>query len=247
MSANFDKSSRPSEPALPDYTVRVSSRAKRARLQVNLHGRVEVVIPRGFDPRWVPAFVARNDVWLDRALRRVAQYRAAHPEGDGVLPTRIRLPALQQSWAVEYASAARRRVDTLQSEGRLQVSGPDDNGQRSALRRWVHDTARACLVPWLERVSSELDLPVRGVSVRCQKTRWGSCSSRAQISLNRNLLFLPAELVRYLFVHELCHIEHLNHSARFWALVARIEPRYRELERELRAATRYVPLWAYPE
>lgn len=231
---------------IPDYTVRVSARAGRVRLQVNLHGRVEVVIPRGFDPREVPAFVAGHAAWLRRALHRVAQYRASHPDGDGALPEQIALDALNAKWTVHYESASRARVRQLAS-GALQVSGRDTAARRAALHRWLHHTARLQLVPWLTRVSADLTLRFRGVSIRCQKTRWGSCSCRGQINLNRNLLFLPPRLVEHLFVHELCHLVHLNHSPEYWGLVARIEPDYRRLENELRGANRLVPLWAYPD
>lgn len=227
----------------PEYSVRVSARAKRARLQVTLHGRVEVVVPQGFDPRGVADFVVRNQAWLHRALHRVAQYRAAN--GDAGLPEALALSALGRTWVVDYTVAARARV--LAGGEALRVAGPDDAGRRAALHRWLHGTAKARLVPWLAEVSAELALPFRSASVRCQKTRWGSCSSRGNINLNRNLLFLPAYLVRYLFVHELCHIVHLNHSRDYWTLVSEKEPRYRELERELRHASRHVPLWAYPE
>jgi predicted metal-dependent hydrolase len=80
-------------------------------------------------------------------------------------------------------------------------------------------------------------------SIRGQKTRWGSCSSRQTISVNCKLLFLPSELVRYVLIHELCHTVHLNHSAAFWALVAQKEPDYQQLDAGLRDARYHVPLW----
>lgn len=233
-------------PQAPEYSVRVSARAKRARLQVTLRGRVEVVVPaRGFDARAVADFVARNEAWVRRALGRVAQYRAGHPHDGAGLPPAISLPALGRQWSVEYAPGNPGRVRAAGDT--LRVAGGDEEAHRAALRRWLHDTAKAQLVPWLVRVSEELGLPFRGATVRCQKTRWGSCSSRGRINLNRNLLFLPGALVRHLFVHELCHTVHLNHSPAYWALVESLAPDYRRLERELRGASRCVPLWAYPD
>jgi predicted metal-dependent hydrolase len=116
---------------------------------------------------------------------------------------------------------------------------------QSALRRWLARKGREHLVPWLERVSAELELPYSGVTLRGQKSRWGSCSARRHINLNYALLFLPPHCVRYLFVHELCHTVHLNHSPRYWALVARKEPDYRRLEKELRQGSRLVPPWLH--
>jgi predicted metal-dependent hydrolase len=82
------------------------------------------------------------------------------------------------------------------------------------------------------------------VQIRLQRTRWGSCSSSGSISLNASLLFVAPALVRYLFVHELCHLFSMNHSRRFWNAVERFEPDYRALDRKLTAAWALIPLWA---
>lgn len=69
----------------------------------------------------------------------------------------------------------------------------------------------------LEHFSKRYDLPYNNAAFRCQKTLWGSCSSRNNISLNINIAFLPTHLQDYILLHELCHIRHKNHSRHFWA------------------------------
>jgi len=81
------------------------------------------------------------------------------------------------------------------------------------------------------------------LSIRQQQTRWDRCSARRLISLNARLLFLPPELVTYVLVHELCHTKHLNHSPRFWRLVESYLPDYRQLDRQLRNGSRWMPGW----
>jgi hypothetical protein len=83
------------------------------------------------------------------------------------------------------------------------------------------------------------------LQVRCQRSRWGSCSRRATISLNACLLFQRPEVLRYLMVHELSHLRHMNHSARFWAEVARHEPDWKALDRELLQSWVRVPSWIF--
>lgn len=72
------------------------------------------------------------------------------------------------------------------------------------------------------------------VSIRNQKTRWGSCSRRKNLSFSYRLLFLPEHLRDYVIVHEMCHLQEMNHSPKFWALVAITFPDYKKLRKELR-------------
>ena len=65
------------------------------------------------------------------------------------------------------------------------------------------------------------------VTVRDQKTRWGSCSSRGTLSFNYRLIFAPPQVLDYVVVHELCHLTHMNHSKDFWNKVASVMPEYK--------------------
>ncbi|MHB1345809.1 MAG: M48 family metallopeptidase, partial [Thermoleophilia bacterium] len=132
------------------------------------------------------------------------------------------------------------------ANGVLRVSGAVDDPEacRAALRRWLARTAGGRLSALLALVAGEEQLSFSAVSVRGQRSRWGSCSRRGVISLNRHLLFLPPELVRYVLLHELCHTLRPDHSPAFWREVRRREPGVERLRKELRAAGRIVPGWA---
>ena len=86
----------------------------------------------------------------------------------------------------------------------------------------------------LEVLNQAYSHPYKKVSVRNQKTRWGSCSTQGNLQFNYRILFLPQELVDYIVVHELCHLKEMNHSKRFWNLVAKTVPEYRTLRARLR-------------
>ncbi|MGG6293579.1 M48 family metallopeptidase [Leptolyngbya sp. AN02str] len=240
------------ESALFDYRVRVSPRAKNVSIHVSHHGDVEVVIPNGFDPNHVPDIVKRRQDWIIKTTKRLERDRQAiAPEPISALPERIQLRSVAEEWNVIYQPATGGETiasSSLTSDRQLQLKlwgathSPDTCNR--VLLRWLRRKAQMSLTPWLRQVSQEVALPHSRTTIRHQKTIWASCSSRKTISLNAKLLFLPSELVRYVFIHELCHTVHLNHSSRFWALVEEKEPNYRALDQELRKGWRYVPGWA---
>ena len=230
--------------ALPEYTVRESTRAKHVRLRVSTHDGLVVVVPKGFDHAQIPGILLEKKRWLDRTMTEVDRRRELMEPADE-LPKRIVLRAIGEEWTVERRETNASNVQVKEGNSRLLIQGkiavPDV--WRSALRRWVVWKAKQYLLPWLEAVAVERGFQVAKVCIRCQKTRWGSHSKRGTISLNAQLLFVPPQLVRYVFLHELCHSVHLDHSARFWKLLAQHDPQTDRLRKELRAAWRYVPSW----
>lgn len=222
-------------------TLRRSPRARYVRFRVHPWGAVEVVVPQRFDERRLPALIAQQEPWVERTLARLAAVRPLQPM-TAEPPREIHLPAIDGYWPIEYLPDAGERHGCRERyDGVLTVAA--DEGWREALIRWLARMGREHLVAWLGRVSEETGLLFSGVSVRGQKSRWGSCSVSGHININYALLFLEPHLVRHLFVHELCHTVHHNHSAAFWALVARHTADYRRHERELKAAGSLLPLW----
>lgn len=225
--------------------VRVSQRARRVSLKVYPSGLIELVAPRGFDPGEAPRILERHRDWLERAIAR--QQRDGPPDAFTSPPPSIRLQAIGECWDVAYCGMQKERTHCRELQDGSLLVAADGEDWRRVLQRWLARKARVHLVPWLGRVSNELELPFDAVTVRGQKTRWGSCSARKTISLNYRLLFLPPHLVRHLFIHELCHTVHLDHSRRYWDLVARKSPGYKAMEAELNRGRRHVPLWLQVE
>ncbi|MGD1002551.1 MAG: SprT family zinc-dependent metalloprotease [Candidatus Brocadiia bacterium] len=231
-----------------DYQLRMSARARNVRLCVTVQKGLEVVVPRGYDIRNVPRVLERSRRWIQAALLRVESQRkalAATPPWQ--LPLQVELRADGTVWQVEGRKTGARRVSVReQAAGRLLASGPieDEASCRDALTRWLMHHTRNSLVPRLQDVSFRTGLKYERALVRRQATRWASCSARRTISLNAKLLFLPPDLVDYVLVHELCHLEELNHSKRFWALVHRHHPDFRRHKRLLRELWGSIPRWA---
>jgi len=204
------------------YTVRRSTRARRVRVAVAPSGAVEVVLPRRASERQAADAMVELRPWIERRLAEAANARAA------VAARGPTVPYLGAPLAVvpePGRTRVHRRGDAL-----LVPTGD----AREALERWYRRAARAEIVPRADRAAAAAGAEVRGVSIRNQRTRWGSCSSTGALSLNWRLLLAPEPVLDYVIWHEVCHLRVLDHSARFWALLEHHCPGYREPRRWLR-------------
>lgn len=96
------------------------------------------------------------------------------------------------------------------------------------------ESVRALAHERLAHWNAHYQFPIRLVSIRNQKSRWGSCSSKGNLNFNYKIVFLPKELQDYVIVHELCHLKEMNHSIRFWNLVSETIPEWKKRRQELR-------------
>jgi predicted metal-dependent hydrolase len=199
-------------------------------------GAVEVVVPRRARAEEVAAFVGRHREWIERQRQRsIPRREEAFP------PERVELAASGEAWSC----VAGRQRGIIASAGVLMLPASGEPARlRALLQRWLACRALETFEPRLAQVAADMGVRYARLQIRRQRTRWGSCSTRGTISLNSCLLFQRPEVVRYLMVHELAHVAHMNHSARFWRHVARFEPGWRELDRELVQGWQRVPRWA---
>lgn len=245
-SAGRGRSGARPDAAAPPLCVRESRRARRLTLRVLPPYTLELVVPRGARAADVAAFVHRHRRWIERARREIAAHYALAQDR---LPTRIALRAIDQSWLVRYEAEAQAQSRVRMFDDVLEVRTRDaeHRGAEDALRSWLCDQASYHLTPWVLRDAELVGRRPSRVQVRLQRTRWGSCSNSGTLSLNAALMFLAPAVVRYLLIHELCHLISLNHSRRFWAAVERYEPNYEALDRQLTEAWADIPLWAHPD
>ena len=155
---------------------------------------------------------------------------------------------------------ARRYVMRVRPDGDLRVTIPRGGSKAEALRfadkhlewarrqrarvlaskrpasvdRELRERAVKELPPQLLGLAERHGLPVSRVSIRNQRSRWGSCSPRGHIALNFRLLLMPPDVREYILIHELMHLRQPNHSIRFWRLVEAACPAFREAERWLK-------------
>ncbi len=227
--------------------IRVSRRARRLSVRVYPDARVEVVVPPRTRPHEIERFVVAHRDWI--ADKRALALRT-RPAPAPFPPSHVELACTGERLRLHLAGGARVRIielgEAASSERVLSVTGSCGVAAlRHALRGWLKRAARTRLEPRVAALAAATGMRHKRVSIRLQRSRWGSCSARGTISLNACLLFQRPEVVDYLIVHELMHLKHMNHSARFWRAVEQHCADWRALDRELLAGWRNVPRWAF--
>lgn len=208
--------------AVPLKLIR-NRRARRYVLRVTDRGDIVVTLPRWGSVAEARAFAAQHLEWIaTERLRR---------EGE----------AAARAWSVGADIWLRGERHTIERNGGvvragdIRAAAPDGVSPAEALRAAIRRQARIELPARLLELAASADLSVARVSVRNQRSRWGSCSSRGSIALNWRLLLMPPDVRDYVLWHELMHLKRGDHSPAFWKLVEGVCPGYRDARAWLRA------------
>ncbi len=217
------------------YTLKRKKRMKHLYLYVR-DGEVEVRCNPGVSLGAIENFLLGKEPWIRRKLRE------QHPDHD---PTES-FPWDGRLIPLEFEQKADRktfRFDYDPDKERALLSGPslpDATRIRELYEAYYRRHAAEILSPAIEHWSRITGLAPTRVGYRRARSRWGSCSSRNALSLNTRLLICPPEIRDYVIVHELCHIQHKNHSKDFWNLVGRYLPDWKERRKRLREYEKFL-------
>jgi predicted metal-dependent hydrolase len=194
------------------------------RVVVDPHAGVEVVLPRRSPASAAPAAVAELRPWIE------ARLAAGQAVREAVAARGASVPYLGSELALRPQpgrSRVHRRGDEL-------LVPADPAEAAGAIERWYRRAARDEIAPRLDAAVAALRCDYTTLTIRNQRTRWGSCSSSGALSFNWRLLLAPAPVLDYVVWHEACHLRVMDHSPGFWSLVATHCPAYRQHRRWLR-------------
>jgi predicted metal-dependent hydrolase len=202
------------------YTVRVSKRATRYHISISEKG-LEVVLPIGIPIEKTESLLHTNSAWVLTHWEKISRC-IRHAD----------LPALPRNTILYRGKPTRLRLTTdptLKSRAIAEFRGKfvqirvPTNVKRipkNTISAWLTSEARILITQRVAQLSTIYRLHPKQISIRNQRTRWGSCSSSRNLSFNWRLVMVPAEVMDYVIIHELCHMDVPNHSTRFWTLVA---------------------------
>lgn len=202
--------------------------ARRYVLRLRADGSARVTIPRGGSITEAIRFARRNAAWLERQMLRLAAQPArpaAWAPGTELLfrgePVHLETGLDGENGVVRFGDQT------------VRAPAPATD-LRPAVERHLRQLAAREFPARVLELAARHQLPVARVTVRNQRSRWGSCSRRGTISLNWRLLQAPLFVRDYIILHELAHLRQMNHSPRFWREVASLCPAFAEAERWLK-------------
>ncbi len=239
------------------------------RLTISLEKGIVVVVPKSMTSKrmtkLIPEFVKDKQNWLHEALERLQARGKITPSIEQCqIPEKVTLVALGEVFSISYHSPMESEGSLPKANGSLpkaegsitlqqvndehiEVRGDLSNKVQifKLLESFFKQYARIYLEQRLDELSKEFSLPYNRLTVRAQKTRWGSCSSKKNINLNYRLLFIEKRLVDYILLHELVHTVHMNHSRSFWLCFESLMQDARSLDKQVNQMTKTLPCWIF--
>ena len=215
------------------YTLKRSFKARRVRLEVRQQTGLTVIVPRSYPIGQLAGFLKSKERWISRNLARFNQLELLSAPKE--LRNGDTIAYLGQD--LELVKQENHHGESVVLDGNKLVLSPDlfNNGLLElALEQWYRSEAAKLITEKTTKLSSQMGIDYKRILIRGQKTRWGSCSRKKNLSFNWKLIMAPEPVVEYVVIHELLHLKEMNHSKRFWELVARYCPGWREHKKWLK-------------
>ncbi|MCE2503121.1 MAG: M48 family metallopeptidase [Chlorobi bacterium] len=214
------------------YTVRRHPRAKYLRLNVNPFDGVVVTMPARL-PLYVNTdkFVREHGDWVLAKLQEYGRDNGSDTSSKTLLRSggHILFHGKEHRLLIERLAVSAPHI--VQNPDALVISMYLPRAQGYHVKPVLKDWLRQQAVERIKQVADEeakrLGVRWKRISIREQRTKWGSCTEDGNLSFNWRLILFPPRVLRYIVIHELCHLRHFDHSIRFWRMVAAYMPDYR--------------------
>lgn len=204
------------------YNLRKSKKARYIRLKVSSSGAIELVLPSFAPYSEGVKFLEAKTEWLKKQLNKSVK-RVFTPKYLG-----NEIDINQQFDFFNSKYFVRFEVDTLSLSNYNNKQDIEDR-----FYTWLRQKAKEYIPVRVKQIAGELGISYGKVTIRNQKTRWGSCSAKGNLSFNLKLMMYEKRVIDYVIIHELCHRKEMNHSKRFWNLVENYMPDYRVFKKQL--------------
>lgn len=214
-----------------EYQVVRSPRRKTVSIAVHGDNRIVVTVPEKLSAKEIKRIVEKKSAWIRRVMEQNRARRKSTAERRFASGEKLLYLGREYMLLVEAEPPAGVSMEdgTIRVGLRAGAAGENPSvAARKELIEWYALRALEGIEKRLRILAPRVGVAPEAVTVKAMRTRWGSCSTKGRINLAWNIVMAPEAVLDYLLVHELCHMVHHNHSARYWEFVESILPDYRE-------------------
>ena len=215
------------------YTVKRSSRAKHVRIEVRGKTGLTIVIPGSYNVEELPDLLRKKKRWI---LDKLAKYGKGHPlAAEKEIKNGDFIPYLGRHMKVVERHDPRMADSVKLEKNRLLLNlGSRNSRLNLVVEWWYRQQAEILIKKRAAELCPRLWVTYGRLTIRGAKTRWGSCSRTSNLNFNWKLMMAPEPVIDYVIIHELAHLKEMNHSKKFWELVAEHCPQWRKHKRWLK-------------
>jgi predicted metal-dependent hydrolase len=209
------------------YTHKTHPRSRSIKIKIESSGEVVVVTPKRVSQRSIDAFIQQQAVWINQHLAKI-KLKKNSSETD----TTVMLFGKKYQKTMITTGEIPRGVSIKGNQLLISIPNLDmapshiQEKQQTYIERFLKNTAEQYIVPRTHQLAKIMNTQFGTITLRQQKSRWGSCSSQGNLNFNWRLIHAPTEVIDYVIIHELAHRHHMNHSSAFWHLVAQYDPEH---------------------
>ncbi len=216
------------------YDTRLSTRASRISIKIEPPDKVVVVAPRKASAKTIKRFVESQADWIKAQLIKVKQKQL-------LIESESQVMIFGKNYQKKYQFNPELPIGIFTNQLSIIFNFPGADSQQNLttvnrtlnktltkeLEIFLKKTARSYLQKQTKILADKMQVSYHSLTLRNQKTRWGSCSSNGNLSLNWRLVHYPSQIIDYVIIHELAHLTHHNHSKKFWQCVAQHDPEFK--------------------
>lgn len=209
------------------FTHKTHPRSRSIKIKVEASGEVVVVTPKRVSQRAIEAFVNQQSAWILQHQTKILQKKSFSETNDTltVFGKKYHKKVVTDSSFPRGVSIKGEYLIISIPESGLSASQLASK-QQTYIERFLKNTAELYIVPRTHQLAKTMKTSFGTITLRQQKSRWGSCSSQGNLNFNWRLIHAPTEVIDYVIIHELAHRHHMDHSHSFWALVANYDPEH---------------------
>ncbi len=211
-----------------DFNV-IYKKRKTIGIYIDLYGNIEMRVPKETTEEQIQAVIEKKWAWVCKKSKEMKDRTAGHAEK--IYENEEEFLYLGKEYPIIILANSEEKQDSVilkDDKLYIHVNEHNDDRIKQVLKKFYYQQCKAIVEKRIKFYQSEFKIKPRSIRISDNKSNWGSCNSRYELTFNWKLSMAPIEVIDYVVVHEMCHMIHLNHDRSFWRLVGKFIPDYEE-------------------